>query len=144
MIWRFTISTFLLLIILGVIKCDSATNFYGVFHNASSLSIYNEALVELNTSKVDKSVYLNSSYGLNQIVENVENLIENIAADNVRRNIVFTDMHSIHNEILKEIFVKNKSEKSLNSSQYINVDNSLSGKIQVSLLLMFLAHLLSN
>ena len=133
MIWRFAISTSLLLNILDVINCDSSINLYGVFRNASSLSIYNEALVQLNTSKVDKSVYLNSSYGLNQIVEKVENLVGNIAAGNARRNIVFTDMHSIHNEILKEILVRNKSDR---SSQLINVDNSLSGRNEVSLLFM--------
>ena len=138
MIWRFAIRAFLLLNVFFQINCYTALHLYGIFQNLSSLSLYNEALVELNTTKADGSLYLRASHGLNQIVQNVEALAQNITANSATGNVVFSDMYSLRNEILKEALLKGGDGLAANSNQSVIVDNNLSGTSQVRLFFVLL------
>ena len=138
MIWRLIVTALLLAIVLTSMKCDSTVHLYGVFQNVSSLRVYGDALTELNATNADSGLDLSSNHGLNQIISTVENLVKNIKSNNVKRNIVFTDMNLIKSEMLKEMLIENESKQATNSTQFIDVDDNLSGRHQVRLEFHFL------
>ena len=131
MILRFGISISLLLYLLNLVNCNPVLGIFGVFQNASSLLVYKKALRELQRTEADYGLHLKTgSYGLSQFLKNIEQLKKNITQNNSKRNIVFTDMHSIQKEIMEGI-LNDRENKSTNSSQLVTVDNHLSGEHQV-------------
>lgn len=116
---------------LGALKLTATVQLYGVFQNASSLSIYRQAINQLDAIESDDGIQLKPNSGLNEMISNSENMRQNISQNDAEKYI-FTDLEPFKTEIITEVL--SEVNQSTNSTVHINSDFNGQHQVRYSLI----------